>query len=198
VSAGVDQFSGEIAARAGARGALVLAGGERFASDRIDDSFAVVSTGDVAGVPVMYENRLVGRTNSHGKLLIPSLRSFQDNRLSVDATLLPPDIEVGRTTITVRPADRSGVSVDFGIQKVNAALITLHDGAGRPVPLGSIAKVEGADDQPVGHDGAAYVTGLKAKNRLEVALPDGTRCAVQFDYRAVSGDIPLIGPLRCL
>jgi outer membrane usher protein len=198
VSAGLDQFSGQFAARAGARGALVLAGGELFASDRIHDSFAVVSTGDVAGVPVMYENRLVGRTNSHGKLLIPSLRSFQDNRLSIDATLLPPDIEVGRTTMTVRPADRSGVSVDFGIHKVNAALITLHDRAGRPVPLGSITKIEGAEDQPVGHDGATYVTGLKPKNRLEVALPDGTRCAVQFDFRPVSGDIPLIGPLRCL
>jgi outer membrane usher protein len=198
VSAGVDQFSGQLAARAGARGALVLASGELFASDRINDSFAVVSTGDVAGVPVMYENRLVGRTNSHGKLLIPSLQSFQDNRLSVDSTLLPPDIEVGRTAITVRPADRSGVSVDFGIQKVNAALITLHDGTGRSIPLGSIAKVEGADDQPVGHDGAAYVTGLKPSNRVEVALPDGTSCAVQFDYQPVSGDIPLIGPLRCL
>jgi len=197
ISAGVDQSSDQIAGRAGARGALVLAGGALFAGDQIHDSFAVVSTGDVAGVPVLYENRPVGNTNSRGKLLVPSLLSYQDNRLTVDATKLPPDIEVGQTAILVRPPDRSGVVVDFGIRKVNAALLTLHDSKGRPVPLGSVAKVEGAADQPVGYDGEAYVTGLRPTNRMQVLLPNGTTCSVEFDYKPKKGDIPLIGPLRC-
>ncbi|HUE79480.1 MAG TPA: fimbria/pilus outer membrane usher protein [Sphingomicrobium sp.] len=197
LSAGIDQSAGELAGRVGARGAVVFAGGQLFASDQIYDSFAVVSTGDVGGVPVMYENRLVGRTNKRGKLLIPSLRSFQDNRLTVDSTMLPPDIEVARTEVDVRPGDRSGVSADFGIRRVHSALLTLHDRIGRAIPLGSIARVAGAADQPVGHDGAAYVTGLRPSNRMEVALPDGTRCAVQFEYRPVEGDIPVIGPLSC-
>lgn len=197
VSAGVDHFSGHVAARAGARGAVVLSGGGLFASNPIDDSFAVVSTGEVGGVPVMYENRMIGRTNSQGKLLIPSLRSFEDNRLSLDSTLLPPDVEVGLTEINVRPGDRAGVAVDFEVRKVNAALVTLHDAFGRPLPLGSVAKVDGADGQPVGHDGAAYVTGLKPHNRMKVTLPDGSNCVVIFDYRAIAGDIPAIGPLRC-
>jgi outer membrane usher protein len=198
LTAGVEQFSGRFAARAGARGAVALAGGDLYASDRIDDSFAVVSTGDVGGVPVMYENRPIGRSNKHGKLLIPSLRSFQDNRLSLDSTLLPADVEVGETEKIVRPADRSGVLVDFGVRRAHAALVSLVDGLGKALPLGSVASVEGEEDQPVGHDGAAYMTGLKPRNRLSVALPDGSNCTVQFDYRPVSGDIPLIGPLRCL
>jgi len=148
-------------------------------------------------VPVLYENRPVGNTNSRGKLLVPSLLSYQDNRLTVDATKLPPDIEVGQTAILVRPPDRSGVVVDFGIRKVNAALLTLHDSKGRPVPLGSVAKVEGAADQPVGYDGEAYVTGLRPTNRMQVLLPNGTTCSVEFDYKPKKGDIPLIGPLRC-
>jgi outer membrane usher protein len=197
VTGGVDHFGSRLAARAGARGAVVLAGGALFASNPIDDSFAVVSTGEVGGVPVMYENRLVGRTNSRGKLLIPSLRSFEDNRLSVDTRLLPPDVEVGLTEINVRPGDRSGVPVDFQVRKVAAALVTLHDGSGRPLPLGSVASVDGADGQPVGHDGAAYVTGLKSSNRMQVALPDGSSCSVQFAYQPIAGDIPAIGPLRC-
>jgi len=197
VSAGVEHFSGQLAARAGARGALVLAGGELFASEQIGDSFAVVDTGGVAGIPVMVENRFVGRSNKRGKLLIPSLRSFQDNRLSVDSTLLPADVEIAATNLVVRPADRSGVAVDFGVRKVRAALITLHDRLGRAIALGSVARIAGEGDQPIGHDGAAYVTGLKPSNRVEVALPDGTHCAANFDYRPVSGDIPLIGPLPC-
>ncbi|CAN7650353.1 fimbria/pilus outer membrane usher protein [Phenylobacterium sp. LjRoot225] len=197
LSAGLDRSAGQVAGRAGVRGALVLAGGGLFASDQIHDSFAVVSTGDIAGVPVLYANRPVGRTGAHGKLLVPSLLSYQNNRLAVDVTRLSPDIEVGRTSVLVRPADRSGVMVDFRVRKVAAALLTLQDRAGHPLPLGSVARVDGAQPEPVGYDGAAYVTGLKPKNRMTVVLPDGTTCGVAFDYKPVKGDIPLIGPLVC-
>lgn len=194
---GVDQSAGQITGRAGARGALVLAGGDLFASDQIYDSFAVVRTGDVAGVPVLYENRPVGVTDSKGLLLVPSLLSYQNNQLTVDASRLPADIDVGQTTILVRPPDRSGVVVDFHIRKAKAALLELRDSNGQPIPLGSVAKVQGAADRPVGYDGEAYVTGLQPTNRMEVDLPNGTKCVVQFDYRPVKGDIPVIGPLRC-
>jgi outer membrane usher protein len=156
-----------------------------------------VSTGDVAGVPVLYQNRLVGNTNDSGQLLVPSLLSYQDNRLAVDTTKLPPDIAVGQTSIVVRPPDRSGVMVDFHIRKVNAALLKLQDSKGQPLPLGSVATVDGAEDQPVGYDGETYVTGLKPTNRVKVTLPNGKGCVVQFDYQPVKGDIPVIGPVRC-
>jgi len=197
LSAGVDQSSGEIAARAGARGSLAWAGGQLFAGDQIQDSFAVVSTGDVSGIPVLYQNRPAGSTDAHGKLLIPWLQSYEDNRLAIDTSRLPPDIEVGQTSLLVRPPDRSGVMIDFHIRRVNAALLTLHDREGNPIPLGAVAKVKGAEDQPVGYDGKAYVTGLKPTNQVEMILPDGTGCRVQFDYKPIPGEIPLIGPLVC-
>jgi outer membrane usher protein len=197
VTAGVAQSPGQAAVRGGASGALVWADGHPFASDRIYDSFAVVSTGGVADVPVLYENRLVGTTDSSGHLLVPSLLSYQNNQLAVDTARLPADIEVGQTSLLVRPSDRSGTVVDFHVRKVLAAVLTLHDGSGKALPIGSVAKVEGAEDQPVGFDGQAYVTGLKPKNRMEVTLPDGKSCIVQFDYQPVKGDIPAIGPLSC-
>ena len=67
--------------------------------------------------------------------------------------------------------------VDFHVRKVLAAVLTLHDASGKAVPIGSVAKVEGAEAQPVGFDGQAYVTGLKPKNRVEVTLPDGKSCS---------------------
>jgi outer membrane usher protein len=197
VSGEVDQSSGQIAGRAGARGSVVWADGTLFTGDQINDSFAVVNTGDVAGVPVLYENRPVGKTDASGHLMVPSLLSYQNNRLAVDTANLPPDISVGQTSILVRPPDRSGTIVDFHIKKVRAALVKLTKASGQPVPLGSVAKVEGAEDQPVGYDGEAYVTGLQPTNRMEVVLPDGTKCVVQFDYKPVTGDIPVIGPLVC-
>ncbi len=197
VTGGVEQSTGQAAMQAGVTGAIGWTGGHLFASDQINDSFALVSTGGVAGVPVLYENRLVGTTDSGGYLLVPSLLSFQNNRLAVDATRLPPDIDVGQTSVLVRPPDRSGVVIDFHIRKVNAALLTLQDGNGESLPIGSVAKVAGAEDAPVGYDGLAYVRGLQPTNRMEVTLPNGTSCSVQFDYAPVKDDIPLIGPLRC-
>jgi len=41
------------------------------------------------------------------------------------------------------------------------------------------------------------VTGLQPTNRMQVTLPNGTSCTVQFDYQPAQGDIPFIGPLRC-
>jgi outer membrane usher protein len=194
---GVAQSSGQRAVQGGWNGALVWTDGHLFGANRIDDSFAVVSTGGVAGVPVLYENRLVGETDSSGHLLVPSLLSYQNNQVAVDATRLPADVDVGQTSAVVRPPDRAGVVIDFSIKKANAALLTLVDGAGKPVPVGSVAKIAGTLDQPVGFDGLAYVIGLQPSNRVQVVLPDGTGCSVQFDYTPVPGDIPLIGPLRC-
>ncbi len=197
VTAGVSQTQGVAAGRAGASGALAWAGGDLFASDQINDSFAVVQTGGIADVPVLYENRLLGTTDSSGQLLVPSLLSYQNNKLAVDTSRLPADVEVGQTSAVVRPADKSGVVVDFHVRAVKAALLKLQDRNGAPIPLGSVARVAGAPDAPVGYDGEAYVTGLSATNQVEVVLPDGAHCAVRFDYKPTKGDIPVIGPLRC-
>jgi len=197
VSASVSQTPGSLAERAEWRGSVAYAGGELLMGDLISDSFAVVKAGAIAGVPVLSENRLYGTTNKHGVLLVPNLRSYENNTLAIDQTALPPDIEVDRSRAIVRPADRSGVVVDFGIRRINAALLTLHDKDGKAIPVGSTAQAEGGAQQPVGFDGLAYLTGLTPHSRIEVELPDGHRCAVQFDYHATPGEVPSIGPFTC-
>ncbi len=197
VTGGVEQSAGQVAVRAGASGAIAWTDDHLFASDQIGDSFAVISTGGVADVPVLYENRLVGETDASGHLLVPSLMSYQNNRLAVDPSRLPPDIDVGQTSVLVRPPDRSGIVVDFNIRKVHAALLKLVDSSGKPIPIGATAQVAGAEDQPVGYDGEAYVTGLQPNNRMQVGLPNGAGCIVQFAYTPAKGDIPVIGPLVC-
>jgi outer membrane usher protein len=197
VSAGVAQAPGAVAERAEWRGSLAYAGGTLAMGDAITDSFAVVRTGDVSGVPVLSQNQPYGTTGARGTLLVPNLASYQNNTLAIDPTALPADVEVDRSHVILRPTDRSGVVVDFGVRRVNAALLTLHDTDGKPIPVGSVARVEGGEPQPVGFDGQAYLTGLKAHNRVEIELAGGHRCAVEFDYQAEPGEIPAIGPLTC-
>jgi outer membrane usher protein len=68
-----------------------------------------------------------------------------------------------------------------------------------PVPVGSTAKLRGTGAAvPVGYDGDAYVEDLNPHNEIDVERPDGRRCSVAFNYQPMRGEIPSIGPLRCV
>ena len=197
LTGGVEESSGGVLGQVGLRGALSLIGGSVFASSHIDDSFALVRTGHIGNIPIKYENRPIGRTNAKGLLLVPSLLSYQNNRLSLDPSRLPPDIVVGQASTIVRPRDGSGVIVDFAVKKVHAAVIILHDRNGRPIALGSLVTVDGAPDQTVGYDGEIYLENLNPENRIKITRPDGTRCVADVVYKPVPADIPTIGPVTC-
>ncbi|WP_353227670.1 fimbria/pilus outer membrane usher protein [Novosphingobium sp.] len=198
VTAGIEQSSAGVLGQVGVRGALSLIGGSVFASNHIDDSFALVRTGHIGNIPIQYENRPIGKTNADGLLIVPALMSYQNNRLSLDPSRLPPDIVVGQAFTIVRPRDGSGVIVDFAVTKVHAAVIVLHDSTGKPIPIGSLVTVDGAPDQTVGYDGEAYLNDLKPENRIKITRPDGSRCLAEVTYKPVPGDIPTIGPVPCL
>ncbi len=169
-----------------------------YPSDWIDDSFAVVDTSGIKGIRVDDENREVGRTGFNGTLLVPDLRSFQLNHLSIDPLDAPADASVAFTSRDVRPQDRSGVVVRFPIKRSHGALLRLTDEAGRALPVGSVATLAATGvPVPVGYDGNAYVVDLSPHNLVRVERPDGRRCTVRFDYKPMPGQIPTIGPLSC-
>ena len=93
----------------------------------------------------------------------------------------------------------TGVVVKFPIKLSHGALLRLVGESGEPIPLGSVARLLATGVAvPVGYDGEAYVEDLSSHNELAVERPDGRRCRVVFEYRPVQGDLPLIGPLRCV
>jgi outer membrane usher protein len=197
VFAGVDHVAGHTIVQAEMRGALALADDGLFASNRIDDSFAIVDTG-TAGIRVRQENQDVGRTDSRGRLLVPDLRSFETNQLSIEPLDAPVDAQVTVTRKTVRPQDRSGVVVKFPVKVEHGALLRLVDGSGKPLPVGSSATLESSGAAvPIGYDGETYVVELLNRNRVLVDLPDGGRCAVSFEFKAAANQIPTVGPLTC-
>ncbi|MBR0667021.1 fimbrial biogenesis outer membrane usher protein [Roseomonas hellenica] len=199
VAVGADRIDRQTVLRAQAQGALSVIGGGVFASNTINDSFAVVDTNGVAGVRVLNENRLVGRTGSGGRLILPELRSFDVNRVAIEPTDIPADAAVPVTSREVRPQDRSGIVLGFPVQVSRGALLRLVDAAGSAIPVGSRATLQATGATvPVGYDGEAFVQDLGAEdNRVTVERPDGRRCVASFAYRAVPGEIPTIGPLPC-
>jgi outer membrane usher protein len=196
--AGVERLGDATRAYADASGALVFMDHQFFAARRIDDAFAVVSTDGVAGVPVMLENRPIGKTNAAGDLLVTPLNAYQRNKLAIDPMRLPADVRIDRVDAQVVPSDRAGTLVHFGITAVHAASIILHDAAGQPLALGSTVRLAGNPAPPavVGYDGIVYLEGLGERNALDVQTPAGT-CTATFDYRAKAQTVPVIGPLAC-
>jgi outer membrane usher protein len=198
-TSGVDQSADTTTLRLEAQGAISLADRGLFPSNTIYDSFAIVDTSPIVHVQVLQENRNVGRTNASGRLLVPDLRAFDLNHLAITATDIPADVTLDTATREMRPQDRSGIVVKFPVKVSHGALLKLVDEAGRPLELGSVATLLATGAAaPIGYDGDAYVENLSAHNELSVERKDGRRCTVSFDYKAVTGDIPSIGPVRCV
>jgi outer membrane usher protein len=198
-SAGVDQMDSQTTVRLESQAAVSLVDRGLFPSNTIYDSFAIVDTGAAKNVHVYQENRDVGTTGKKGRLLVPDMRAFDVNHLGIEPNDVPADATLSTDKRVLRPQDRSGVVVKFPIQFSHAALLQLVDESGAPLPLGSIATLLATGViVPVGYDGDAYMEGLGSRNELAVELPNGHRCAVVFAYKPLPGDIPSIGPLRCL
>ncbi|HEU4622421.1 MAG TPA: fimbria/pilus outer membrane usher protein, partial [Burkholderiaceae bacterium] len=88
------RFNGTNYVRAGATGSLVAFDGDVHASRRLESGFAVVSVPGHSRVGVLFDNQPVGQTDARGQLLVPGLRPYERNRLSIDPSDLPADVDV--------------------------------------------------------------------------------------------------------
>ncbi len=181
-------------------GAVVLMDGVAAATRSVGAGFALVSTGGVANVPVLHENRVIGVTDAGGHLLVPTLNANVGNLLAIDTTELAADRRVPLTMQTVNPRSLSGMLVRFPIETYQAANIVLVDAKGAPLPVGlTVRHRESGKQGMVGFEGLTFIDELQARNHLEVELATGARCVADFAWQAVAGDpLPTIGPLRCV
>jgi len=180
VAAGsIEQYENSYQATADINGAVVLAGGSVIPSNSIYDSFAVVDTG-TPNVSVYYQNSYYGKTGWNGKLVIPKLVSYRENRLSIDMETLPLDTLVTETDVLVTPAYQSGIVENFGgVGKSDYILVSLKDESGAFIELGSYAGVVGSDQGfDVAYDGMGVLPTkrLKYPARIMVERPDNRFC----------------------
>ncbi|WP_184645828.1 fimbria/pilus outer membrane usher protein [Xanthomonas sp. 3307] len=193
---GIASAGGQTYGYAEASGGVAWIGGGWFPGRDLDQAFALVSTGGVADVPVLLENRPIGRTDARGFLLVTPLLAWQHNQLSIDPMRLPAELRPEQVDQIVVPRDRTGVVVAFPIRRSDGVLVQLRDADGVPLPVGSRIRGPGVDTV-VGYDGQAYVEGLgPGRNDLEVDM-HGSRCRFRID-RATQARPTGLEPLRCL
>lgn len=197
-SAEMSRVKGAHGWRAETRGSIAALGGEVFATREISDGFAVVDASGFEGVRVYLENREIGTTNDHGRLLVPSLRPYETNQLRVESADLPMNVRIDNPSLRVAPYYRSGAIASFGISTTSDALLRVLDRDGRAAAEGASARVDGGSlSFPVGLDGRLYLQDVHAGSIVEV-VSAGDRCTfVIGTVPASTGDVPDLGDVVC-
>lgn len=178
-----------------ATGAATLLDGDLRFVRQVPTSFAVVEVGDVADLPVYVDNQLVTRTNESGHALVPNLRPYEDNKISVHPEDLPLDTSIGARAIVLAPAYRSGVVARFPVERIRSGTFRLRQLDGTPVPLGAMVEV-GRETFPVVNGGLVYVKGLDHGLGAQ-AHWGGQRCAFRIPPPPAHDPVADLGTLVC-
>ncbi len=196
---GVDTGDGATTVQLEAQGAVSYVDKSLFPSNTIYDSFAIVDTNPLKNVQVYQENRNIGSTGKSGKLLVPDMRSYDANLISISPADVPLDVTLDNDRMTIRPQDRSGVVVKFPMKFSHGALVKIVGKDGNPIPVGSTVTLSATGVMfPVGYDGDVYMKNLGDNNEISVELDKGGRCTASFHYKPSPGQIPAIGPVTCM
>lgn len=179
-------------------GSLVAMNSSFYATNTINDAFALISTDGYAGIPVSYENQRIGVTNDNGYLLVPTVTSYYHAKFQIDPLNLPADVTVPSVEKTIAVRDHSGYLVDFPVKRVSAADVELVDAQGKHLANGSQVAVIGTNQQSyVGWDGMSYIDPVQQHNRLSVIPADGgAPCQATFNLDKPQG-MQRIGPIVC-
>lgn len=181
----------------GATGSLVLMDGVMMAANLVQDAFVMVSTDGVGGVPVQYENQVVGVTNASGHLLVPWAISYYSGKYEIDTLDLPSNYRAESVEQRVAVRGGSGYLLEFQIARAGAASIVLHDAGGAPIEIGARVFGDNGQSGVVGWDGLVYLEQLQARNTLRVDLPGGRSCQAAFDLDIEQEEMAQVGPLVC-
>src|SRR5471032_1547760 len=179
-------------------GSVVFIANDFFLADKINDDFIVVDTDNYAGVPVIYENQKLGKTDKNGHLLISNVSSYYPAKVDIDTLPLPADVVANRVSDNVSVREGSGVVVEFPVRKVLSASIKLNDTHGQPLKLGTLVTEQNSQQTTVvGYDGLVYFTNLQPHNRLSIRQEDNSVCRIGFDLNNNHHSIEQVGPLVC-
>ena len=194
---GGPRFQGQDSVRASVSGGIGIVSSHAFLARPLTESFGVVRVDDYSGVQVMVDNQVVGRTGQDGYAVIPRLRAYDRNRVSLDQRDLPLDATVDALAIVEVPYFRSGILFDFPVRRAHGATLRIVQDDGTDVPPGAQVDVDARGERfPVALGGTAYVTAITARHRLRVTWP-GRQCVFDVALADTRDPLPDLGTHVC-
>lgn len=161
-------------------GSIIAMNQQVFMSQRVHDSFVLVSTDGIADVPVKFENNVVGYTNPQGYFLVAKVPSYYDGKYEIDPVNLPINLYADELEKRAAVKGMSGYQLNFPVKTLNMGSLTLVDEQGAFIPLGSHVMANEEESTYVGWNGEVYLEHLVTENHLVVQLPDESICTVNL------------------
>ena len=165
-------------------GAVAHEGGVTFSPYSVQDTFGIVSVGDIGSAKVQTPQGPVW-TDFSGQAVIAGLPAYTNSRVEVQTQSLPKRVDLKNGTQVLAAARGSFNTVDFDVVTVRRMLLTASDQQGRPLPQG--ASVFGKDNRfltSVVGEGMIFLNDVTESRSLRVSLPDSSTCLLHIDTEA--------------
>lgn len=189
--------------RLGASGGISWLGGDLYFSRPVQDSYALVQVGDLAGVPVRVNGQNLGETDRHGRLFVPRVNSLLETDIGIDARRLPIDHAVPRVNRRIVLPPRTGAVIDFQARRLQALIgrvvAPATPGASQPLVRAQVRLKAGEQtiDTTTGLEGELYLENLPVGRYTGRAQADGKACRFELEIPPSTEVILDAGDLRC-
>ncbi len=160
-------------------GAVVHDAGLTLSAYPVQDTFALLSIGELAGVKVNTPSGPVW-TDGNGRGVVPRVEPFGSSQVQVHAPSLPRNVELGNALAIVQ-AQRAAVS-QIVFEAYERRRLLLHGAfAGQPLPTGAAVsdEVDGFITV-VQRGGLIFLHDFRPGRRLRVESPELGTCVLEF------------------
>jgi outer membrane usher protein len=187
-------------------GALVAIGGRVLATRPVQDGFALVRVPDIKGVRTYVSHQEMGRTDSHGDLLLPNLLAYYGNQISIADADVPADRTLSYKQLLLATPYRGGAIAEFPATRewrVTGSLTV----PGNPEwlrgqrALDARLKVEtarGPIDSWLGAEGEFYLEGLAPGAYALTVVSGELRCRAALVVPATDAPVVRAGVISCV
>ncbi|CRM79463.1 fimbria/pilus outer membrane usher protein [Pseudomonas sp. 58 R 3] len=152
--------------------------GLTFSPYKVQDTFGVLSVGDVSAAKVSTPQGPVW-TDYRGHAVIPGLPAYTTSRLEVQTQSLPKRVDLKNGTKILAAGRGSFNTVDFQVVNVRRVLLEVRDDQGAPLPQGSA--VFGPDNTYLTNvvgEGLIFLNNMDDGQILSVSPPGSTRACL--------------------
>ncbi len=169
-------------------GVALHEGGLTFSPYAIQETFAVVSVGELSGARIATPQGPVW-TDSSGQAVVAGLPAYRGSQLEVDTRSLPRRIDLRNATKNLEVGRGSFNRVDFTVVAVRRLLLKVTDENAAPLPQGaSVFSAEDAFLTTVVGDGMIFLSNVESGQRLKIRLADHTTCTLPVELAGAGDD----------
>ncbi|MBT0724143.1 fimbrial biogenesis outer membrane usher protein [Rosenbergiella sp. S61] len=148
-------------------------------SQPLGDTIALVKADNASDIRVMNNSGVY--TDNQGYAVVPYVTPYRKNRLSLDTSKLPEDVDLLGDTETVIPTSGALVLADYPTLSGRKILIKLEN---KTIPFGAIARVNNGNRTSQGivdNRGMVYLSGVPSTGVVSITW-EGGKCMA--NYRA--------------